>query len=337
MTGRGVDATTDPPRGRRLGPRRRPRPRRPGHGRGRRVAGPVTGRPPWPVGVLAALAVGFLVLPLVGLVQRAPWRSLGRLLTTDVVADALRLSLVTASLATLLSLLFGVPLAWVLARADVPGRGLLRALVTLPMVLPPVVGGAALLFALGRRGLVGEALDRHLGIVLPYSTAGVVVAEAFVALPFLVVTVEAALRSADPGVEEAAATLGAGRWTTFRRVTVPTIAPSLLAGAVLCWARAFGEFGATLTFAGNLQGRTQTMPLAVYLALERDREAALALSLLQVAVALAVLVALRHQWWPAARPARSAPSGRPARPGRPGGSAPQARSASPTGEEAPPR
>lgn len=262
----------------------------------------MVGRPPLPVVVLAAVAVGFLVLPLVGLVQRAPWSSLTSLLATDVVSDALRLSLLTATLATLVSVVLGVPLAWVLARSDFAGRTLLRALVTLPMVLPPVVGGAALLFALGRRGLVGQPLDEHLGLVLPYSTAGVVVAETFVALPFLVVTVEAALRSADPRAEEAAATLGAGPWTAFRRVTVPTVAPSLLAGAVLCWARAFGEFGATLTFAGNLQGRTQTLPLAVYLALEHDREAALAISLLQVAVALAVLVALRHRWWPAGRP-----------------------------------
>lgn len=254
-------------------------------------------RPPWPVAVLAVVAAGFLVLPLVGLVQRAPWRTLGSLLATDVVADALRLSLLTATLAMILSLLLGVPLAWVLARADIPGQGLLRALVTLPMVLPPVVGGAALLFALGRRGLLGGPLHDDLGIVLPYSTAGVVVAETFVALPFLVVTVEAALRSAGSRYEDAAATLGAGPWATFWHVTLPGVAPSVLAGAVLCWARAFGEFGATLTFAGNLQGRTQTVPLAVYLALERDREAALALSLLQVTVALAVLLALRRRWW----------------------------------------
>jgi molybdate transport system permease protein len=247
--------------------------------------------------VLAAVAGGFLLLPLAGLLQRAPWRDLWSLLSTDVVGDALRLSLLTATLATVLSVVFGVPLAWVLARAELPGQGLLRALVILPMVLPPVVGGAALLFALGRRGLVGAPLDDNLGIVLPYSTAGVVVAETFVALPFLVVTVEAALRSADLRYEDAAATLGAGRWSTFWHVTLPGVAPSLLAGAVLCWARAFGEFGATLTFAGNLQDRTQTVPLAVFLALERDREAALALSLLQVAVALVVLVALRHRWW----------------------------------------
>ena len=173
-------------------------------------------------------------------------------------------------------MLLGIPLAWVLARGEFPGRALLRGLVLLPMVLPPVVGGAALLFALGRRGLVGQWLDEQFGILLPFSTAGVIVAETFVAMPFLVITVEAALRSADRRFEDAAATLGAGRWTVFRRVTLPMVAPSVLAGAVLCWARALGEFGATITFAGNLQGRTQTVPLAVFLALESDRGAAIA-------------------------------------------------------------
>jgi molybdate transport system permease protein len=164
-------------------------------------------------------------------------------------------------------------------------------------VLPPVVGGAALLFALGRRGLVGQWLEQRFGVVLPFSTAGVVVAETFVAMPFLVITVEAALRGADRRYEEAAATLGAGRWRTFRQVTLPAIRPALAAGAVLCWARALGEFGATITFAGNLEGRTQTMPLAVYLALSRDRDAAIALSLVLIGVSLTVLVLLRDRWF----------------------------------------
>jgi molybdate transport system permease protein len=168
--------------------------------------------------------------------------------------------------------------------------------VTLPMVLPPVVGGAALLFALGRRGLVGGWLDDALGITLPFTTAGVVVANTFVAMPFLVVSVEGALRQADHRYEDAAATLGAGRWAVLTRVTLPLVRPSLVAGALLCWARALGEFGATITFAGNLPGRTQTMPLAVFLALERDRGSAVALSLVLVAVSLAVLVALRDRW-----------------------------------------
>jgi molybdate transport system permease protein len=246
--------------------------------------------------VPALVAMAFLVVPLVGLVVRAPWRSLDRVLAESQVVEALRLSLLCASAATVLSLVFGVPLAWVLARARFRGRRLLRALVTLPLVLPPVVGGVALLLAFGREGLVGEYLDSWFGITLPFTTAGVVVAETFVAMPFLVVTVEGAFRTADRDYEEAAATLGASRLTVFRRVTLPLIGPSLLAGSVLCWARALGEFGATITFAGNFPGRTQTMPIAVYLALERDPEAAIALSLVLLAVSIAVLIALRDKW-----------------------------------------
>ena len=166
--------------------------------------------------------------------------------------------------------MLGVPLAWLLARVEFPGRRLVRALVTVPLVLPPVVGGVALLLVFGRRGLVGGWLDSTFGITLPFTTTGVVLAEAFVAMPFLVIAVEGALRGADTRYEEAAATLGAGRWTTFTHVTLPLVAPGVAAGAVLCWARALGEFGATITFAGNFPGRTQTMPLAVYLALETD-------------------------------------------------------------------
>jgi molybdate transport system permease protein len=246
--------------------------------------------------VPALVAVAFLLLPLAGLIVRAPWRSLDQVLAESQVVDALRLSLVCATAATALSLVFGVPLAWVLARARFRGHGLVRALVTLPLVLPPVVGGVALLLAFGRRGIVGQYLDAWFGFTLPFTTLGVVVAETFVAMPFLVVTVEGAFRSADRGFEEAAATLGASRITVFRRVTLPLIGPSLVAGSVLCWARALGEFGATITFAGNFPGRTQTMPIAVYLALERDPQAAIALSLVLLAVSVAVLVALRDRW-----------------------------------------
>jgi molybdate transport system permease protein len=245
---------------------------------------------------LAALGVAFVVLPFVALLQRAPWSDLGDLLGEPVVTDALRLSLTTALAATAACLVLGVPLAWVLAKATFPGRSLVRALVTLPMVLPPVVGGAALLFAFGRRGLLGGPVYDSTSFLLPFSTWGVIVANAFVALPFLVLTVESGLRAADPRYEDAAATLGAGRWTVFRRVTLPHALPSIVAGSVLCWARALGEFGATVTFAGNLQGRTQTMPLAVFLALESDRDAAIALSLVLIAVSLAVLVPLRDRW-----------------------------------------
>ena len=200
--------------------------------------------------------------------------------------------------ATALSVVFGVPLAWMLARVDFRGRPLVRALVLLPLVVPPVVGGVALLYAFGRSGLVGEHLYDWFGIQLTFSTSGAVLAETFVAMPFLVITVEAGLRSMDTRYEDAAATLGAGRWTTFRRVTLPFLMPSLVAGAALAWARALGEFGATITFAGNIQGRTQTTPLAVYLALETRPEGAIALSLVLLAVSIVVLVMLRDRWYP---------------------------------------
>jgi molybdate transport system permease protein len=265
---------------------------------------PVRSRPrtPWPLGVPATVGALLLVAPLLGLVVRAPWGGLGRILSTPEVLDALWLSLWCATLATAISLVLGVPLAWVLARSTAPGVRLLRALVTLPLVLPPVVGGVALLLVLGRNGLVGRWLDAWLGITLPFSTAAVVLAETFVAMPFLVVAVEGAFRSADQGYDEAAATLGAGRMTVFRRVTLPLVRPALVAGSVLCWARALGEFGATVTFAGNLEGVTRTMPLAVYLAMETDPEAALALSLVLLAVSVAVLFALRGRWFGAGGP-----------------------------------
>lgn len=256
-----------------------------------------------PVLVLPALlGLAFLVLPLVGLVVRTPWGDLGTLLAEPTVLEALRLSLVTAASATVLCLLLGVPLAWVLARARLPGMPLLRALVTVPLVLPPVVGGVALLLVFGRRGLVGEHLDTWFGVTLPFTTVAVVMAQAFVALPFLVIAVEGALRGADRRYEDAAATLGAGRWLTFRRVTLPLIGPGVAAGAVLCFARALGEFGATITFAGNFPGVTRTMPLAVYLALETDPEAAIVLSLLLLVVSVAVLAVLRGRWVGGATP-----------------------------------
>jgi len=251
---------------------------------------------PAPLLVPAALGVLFLVLPLVGLVVRAPWSAIGPVLAEPEVGQALRLSIVSATLATGLSMLLGVPLAWVLARSRIRGRSVLRALVTVPLVLPPVVGGVALFLVLGRQGIIGGWLDDTFGITIPFTTAAVVIAETFVAMPFLVVSVEGALRAADARFEDVAATLGADRWTTFRRVTLPMVAPGVAAGAVLCWARALGEFGATITFAGNFPGTTQTMPLAVYLALQRDPEAAIVLSLVLLAVSLATLLLLRDRW-----------------------------------------
>jgi molybdate transport system permease protein len=246
--------------------------------------------------VLGSVALSVFALPLLGLLARAPWSNLGEILAREVVVDALRLSIITSSIATLIAAVFGVPLAWLLARVEFPGRGLVRGIVTLPLVLPPVVGGAALLFALGGRGLIGRPLNEATGLLLPFSIWGVVLANTFVAMPFLVITVEAALRSLDHRFEGAAVSLGASPGTVLRRVTLPMISSSLVAGLVLTWARALGEFGATITFAGNLAGRTQTLPLAVFVALESDREVALALSLVMVAISLAVLLALRDRW-----------------------------------------
>jgi molybdate transport system permease protein len=196
-----------------------------------------------------------------------------------------------------LSALLGLPLAWVLARHRFPGRSLTRALVTLPMVLPPVVGGIALLYAFGRRGFAGRWLYELTGWRLPFTTGGAIVAATFVSMPFLIITAEAAFRGVDRRAEEAAATLGASPAYRFRRVTLPAVAPALAAGAALTWARALGEFGATITFAGNFPGTTQTMPLAIYQDIESGNDGvALALSLVLLAVSLIVLIALRDRW-----------------------------------------
>lgn len=236
------------------------------------------------------------MLPLAGLVVRAPWGQAVPELSSSESLDALRLSLVCSLSATAIALLLGVPLAWMYARLQIRGLSLLRAMTTLPMVLPPVVGGVALLLAFGRGGLLGSILFDAFGLRLPFTTAGVILAETFVSMPFLVLSVEAGLRSLDQRLEEAARTLGARPWTLFRRVTLPLAGPSVFAGAVLCWSRALGEFGATITFAGNFPDVTQTMPLAVYLLLETRPQAAIMLSLVLVGASLAVLVALRDRY-----------------------------------------
>ncbi len=248
----------------------------------------------WLLILLALIGLGLFVLPLIGLIARAPLAELGPLLVRDVVGQALGLSLVVSLAALGLALLLGLPLAWVLARFEFPGRRLVRALVTLPMVLPPVVAGVALLTVFGRRGLFGPVLSA-LGIELAFTTAGAILAATFVAAPFLIVTLEAAFERVDRRLEDAAATIGATRLRILWTVTLPAIRPSLLAGLALCWARALGEFGATITFAGNFPGRTQTMPLAVYEAMQSDPDGALALSLVLLAVSLALLFGLRGQ------------------------------------------
>lgn len=253
-------------------------------------------RPPRLARALAAVAVVFFCLPFVGLLWKTPW---SRVL--DVVGDAasrqaLWLSLRTSLAAASLSMVFGVPLAWVLATTNFRGRNVVRALCLISMVLPPVVGGISLLFSLGRTGLFGRWLDDWFGFHFTFSAWGVIVAQVFVAMPFLVLTVEGALRQSDPRLAEAARSLGASPWYAFRRVTIPSIAGGLIAGAVLAWARAFGEFGATITFAGNYPGTTRTLSIATYVSLETDPGRSMALSVLMIGVSFVVLVALRDRW-----------------------------------------
>jgi molybdate transport system permease protein len=251
---------------------------------------------PKPLIVPAVIGIAFLLLPLAGLLVRAPWHKLPTILRGNAALQALELSIWTATCATTICVIVGVPLAYVMARAQFPGKRVVRAVVILPLVLPPVVGGVALLLAFGRNGIFGRWLDDWFGISLPFTPAAVIMAQTFVAMPFLIITVEGALRNLDRGFEAAAATLGARPMRTLLRVTLPLIAPSLAAGAVLSWARALGEFGATITFAGSFPGRTETMPIAVYYALENDPEAAIALSLVLLAVSLTVLIGLRDRW-----------------------------------------
>lgn len=249
--------------------------------------------------VPAAIALLLLVGPLVALLVRAPWAQLPAVLAGGVVVPALALSLGTAAVATGACVLLGVPLAMLLAGADgwpAPLRRLVRALITTPLVMPPVIGGIALLLLLGRTGLLGAPLYQGFGITIPFTTAAVVVAQTFVGLPFLVLGVEGALRGIDRRQLAAAATLGAGPWTRFSRVLLPLAAPGIAAGAVLSFARALGEFGATITFAGSLPGVTETLPVAAYLALATDPASASAIAVVLVVVPLGVLVALRDRW-----------------------------------------
>jgi molybdate transport system permease protein len=254
------------------------------------------GRSPVALVVPALLAFGFLALPLVAVLQRAPWHSLVADAGGSLVRQALWLSLWTSTVAALVCLVLGVPMAWVLARSGIRGRSLLRAAITLPLVLPPVVGGIALLLAFGRNGVFGRYLDSWFGVTLPFTSTAVVMAQAFVALPFLVLSVEGTLRASNPRFDQVAATLGASRWTTFRHVTLPLVWPGVVSGLVLSWARALGEFGATATFAGNYPGTTRTMPLQIYLAYQAQPDAAVALSVIMIAVSLLVLVSLRDSW-----------------------------------------
>lgn len=248
-----------------------------------------SGLPGW-VLVPAAAGAAFVVVPLLALGLRVDWSRFGELLGSPSSLAALTLSLQTSAVATLACLVLGVPMALVLARRRFPGRQVVRSLALLPLVLPPVVGGIALLYTFGRRGLLGQTLD-VLGVPVAFTSVAVVLAQTFVALPFLVVSLEGTLRSVGQRYEAVAATLGAPPSTVLCRVTLPLVLPGLLSGAVLSFARALGEFGATITFAGSLQGVTRTLPLEIYLRQVDDPDAAMALSLVLVAVAIGITVA----------------------------------------------
>ncbi|MFF2849640.1 ABC transporter permease [Streptomyces sp. NPDC058001] len=257
-------------------------------------------RPPLTLTAPALLAVAFLLLPLIGILARTNWSELGGHLTSPDSVTALKLSLLVSFWSLGVSLVLGVPLAWLLARVPFPGKSFVRTLVLLPMVLPPTVGGVALLLGFGRRGLLGPWLEDWFGITLPFHTSGAVVASTFVAMPFLIISLEGTLAGLSTRYEETAASLGASPVRVFFTVTLPMVAPGLAAGAALTWARALGEFGATITFAGNLPGTTQTLPLQVYLLLQDNPEAATSVSLLLLAIAMAVLIPLRGRWTAAA-------------------------------------
>ncbi|MGO3211015.1 ABC transporter permease [Brachybacterium sp. AOP42-C2-15] len=236
----------------------------------------------------------FVLLPLVSMALRVQWGSFGELISSESSLAALRLSLQTSTISAALCVLLGVPMSLLLARAEFRGLSLLRSVVLIPLVLPPVVGGIALLYTFGRQGLLGQQLE-VLGLQIAFSTTAVVLAQTFVALPFLVISLEGALRTSGTRYEVAAASLGARPSRVLLRVTLPLVAPALLSGTVLSFARALGEFGATITFAGSLQGTTRTLPLEIYLQRESDPEAAVALSFVLMIIAVLVIAAARRR------------------------------------------
>ncbi|MDN5766588.1 MAG: ABC transporter permease [Humibacillus sp.] len=247
------------------------------------------------LGVPALLALLLLVVPLLALLAQADWRRIPSDLATPTVLPALRLSLTTTSITAALCVLLGTPLAWLLARSNHPATTWLRALLTVPLVLPPVVGGVALLLTWGRNGLIGSHLAPF-GVQIPFTTVAVVLAETFVAMPYYVLAVEGSMRGLDTRLESVARTLGASDLRYLRTVAIPLVLPGIAGGLALAWARALGEFGATITFAGNFQGRTQTLPLLVYVELEGDPAVATSISIMLLAVSVLVLGLLRGRW-----------------------------------------
>lgn len=245
---------------------------------------------------MAVVGTALIAVPVVALMFEVPWSSFAAVFGDPGTRTALWLSVRTSVTATMLSVLVGLPVAWMLAGSRFPGKRLVRAVCVLPMVLPPVVGGVALLFVFGRRGVVGSILHDHFGFRFAFTETAVVISQFFVAVPFFIVVMESAFQQINPDITGVARTLGARPWQVVRRITVPIVRPSFVAAVVLTWARALGEFGATITFAGNTPGRTQTLPLAIYTSLEQDPDAALAMSVLLIAVSLVVLVGMRGRW-----------------------------------------
>jgi molybdate transport system permease protein len=246
--------------------------------------------------ILAGMATAIILVPLAGMLIKAPWSDWPRYLSDPIVWPAIRLSIITTLATVVISMILGTPLAWLLSRADGRAANWLRALVTVPVVLPPVVGGVALLLAYGRHGVVGSPLFDLFGLRLPFTPYAVVLAQVFVSMPFYVLSVEGAMRGVDQRYAQVASTLGSGPLRTFLQIGLPLAAPGIAAGAALAWARSLGEFGATITFAGNFAGETQTAPLAIYVALQGNPDAAVALSVAMLFVAVLILGLLRGQW-----------------------------------------
>ena len=244
---------------------------------------------------VGAVIVAVLVVPLFGLLVRVPWSRMSDLFSNDSAVQALRISAQTSVVATVICVVFGVPVAWVMAQQSSALWTLIRAVVTVPIILPPVVGGIALLAALGRRGVFGQWLFDWFGVSLPFTQSAVVVAQVFVAMPFLVLTAESAFRQMDKGIIDAARVMGCSPLRSFLVVALPAARPAIVAGVVLAWARAIGEFGASISFAGSLSGRTQTVPMAVYALLDRDWELAMLLSVVMMILAVGIIVALRKR------------------------------------------
>ncbi|MBC95837.1 molybdate ABC transporter permease subunit [bacterium] len=253
---------------------------------------------PVPTSILVIATIGFalLAIPFIGLAQRTPWSSFAQIATEETVLRSISLSMIIATSSACICLILGIPLGWILAKAKFRGLKIVRAVVLLPMVLPPVAGGTALLFALGRKGFIGEKLNSWLGITLPFTTAGAIIAATFVALPFFVLSIESSASELDSKLEEASLNLGATPIRTFFTVTLPMLRNSILAGIALSWARALGEFGATITFAGDNPEQTRTLPLQLFVALETNPERAMVIGMLMVLISLSVLITLRGNW-----------------------------------------